>query len=180
MAKGLPTFYLTINPADIHNPLVKLLAGNDIDIDSLLPSEIPQGLDQTFLIAKNPSLAAEFFNMYMKKFCKVLLGYVDEDAPVHSDGGVLGHVNAYYSCVEAQGQGSLHCHMMVWIEGSLNCDEIKQKAVKDAGFAERLIRYLDNCISSSIPVTHDNFYIPSDAHHPCSVRGLNNMSFDDH
>jgi len=33
MEKGLPSFYITINPADIYNPLVKFLAGADIDID---------------------------------------------------------------------------------------------------------------------------------------------------
>ncbi|KJA13613.1 hypothetical protein HYPSUDRAFT_1074013, partial [Hypholoma sublateritium FD-334 SS-4] len=36
MEKGLPTFYLTINPADVYNPVLKLLAGNNIDVDKLL------------------------------------------------------------------------------------------------------------------------------------------------
>ena len=30
MEKGLPSFCITINPADIYNPLVKFLAGADI------------------------------------------------------------------------------------------------------------------------------------------------------
>lgn len=33
--KGLPNFYLTINPADVYNPLVKFLAGSEVDIDNL-------------------------------------------------------------------------------------------------------------------------------------------------
>lgn len=31
-------------------------------------------------------------------------------------------VKAYYGCVEAQGGGTLHCHMLVWVEGGLNPD----------------------------------------------------------
>jgi hypothetical protein len=30
--KGLPSFYITSNPADVFNPLVKFLAGANIDI----------------------------------------------------------------------------------------------------------------------------------------------------
>ncbi|KAJ6573694.1 hypothetical protein B0H10DRAFT_1645672, partial [Mycena sp. CBHHK59/15] len=43
--------------------------------------------------------------------------------------GILGVVKAYYSCVEAQGRGTLHCHMVVWLEGGLNPDEIKKRAL---------------------------------------------------
>ncbi|PPQ77992.1 hypothetical protein CVT26_015900 [Gymnopilus dilepis] len=39
--KGMPSFFITINPADVYNPLVKCLAGADIDIDHLLPEEVP-------------------------------------------------------------------------------------------------------------------------------------------
>lgn len=34
--------------------------------------------------------------------------------------GIFGTVKAYYGCVEAQGRGTLHCHMMVWLEGGLD------------------------------------------------------------
>jgi len=36
----------------------------------------------------------------------------------------LGYVKAFYSCVEAQGCGSLHCHMLIWIIGVMNQNEI--------------------------------------------------------
>ncbi|KAJ7127741.1 hypothetical protein C8R44DRAFT_528551, partial [Mycena epipterygia] len=66
--KGLPSFYITINPADVYNPIVKFLAGAEIDIDSLLPEDIPNYWDQSVLVAKNPVVAAQFFNIYMKAF----------------------------------------------------------------------------------------------------------------
>jgi len=45
IAYGLPSFYITINPADIYNPLVKFLAGADIDIDHLLPEQVPDYME---------------------------------------------------------------------------------------------------------------------------------------
>ena len=54
MKIGLPSFYITVNPADVRNPVVKFLAGEDIDIDTLLPEQVPNSWEQSILIAKNP------------------------------------------------------------------------------------------------------------------------------
>jgi hypothetical protein len=45
--KGLLTFYITINPANIYNPLVNFLAGADIDINNLLPEQVPDYIVNT-------------------------------------------------------------------------------------------------------------------------------------
>ena len=39
MAHGMPSFYITINPADTLNPIVKFLSGEDIDIDNMLEGD---------------------------------------------------------------------------------------------------------------------------------------------
>ncbi|KAI9065778.1 hypothetical protein FKP32DRAFT_1610468 [Trametes sanguinea] len=69
---GMPSFYITINPADIYNPVVKLLGGADIDVDNLLPEEVPDAWQQSILVARNPLVGAQFFNAYMKAFVKEL------------------------------------------------------------------------------------------------------------
>jgi hypothetical protein len=108
--KGLPSFYVTINPADVYNPVVKFLDGSEIDVDDLLPTDVPNYWHKSVLVAKNPVVAARFFNLYMKAFISALLGY-DPDQK-NLEGGILGVVKAYYGCVEAQGRGTLH-----WVEG---------------------------------------------------------------
>jgi hypothetical protein len=60
--KGLPSFYITINPADVFNPIVKFLADAEIDIDTLLPEDIPNYWDQSVLIAKNPVVESISFS----------------------------------------------------------------------------------------------------------------------
>ena len=170
---GLPSFFITINPADIYNPIVKFLAGEDIDIDSLLPEQVPNSWEQSILIAKNPVIAAQFFDTVVKAFFSTLLGY----DPTQKDltGGVLGLVKGYYGCVEAQGRGTLHCHMLVWLEGALNPNEIRDRVLKngDSQWGQQLIRYLDDAITNIVPDDPDpQLTIPSSTHHPCSVRGV--------
>ena len=171
---GMPSFYITINPADVFNPLVKFLAGDEINIDNLLPEQVPNYWDQAILVAHNPALAAWFFNIYMKAFISSILGY----DPKHQncEGAILSLVKGYYGCVEAQGHGTLHCHMMAWVKGGLNPNEIRDRVINenDTEFAAHLIQFFDDMISNKIP---DNpgpdIKVPSMNYHPCSVQGVN-------
>ena len=88
LSHGLPSFFITINPADVYNPLIKFLAGEDIGLDNLLPTDIPDYWDQSLLVAKNPVVAAKFFNLYINTFIKSILGYDPACKTVKS--GVLG------------------------------------------------------------------------------------------
>jgi hypothetical protein len=173
MHLGMPSFYITINPADHRNPLVKFMAGADIDIDNLLSGDVPQYDEQTLLVAKNPFIGAKFFNIYMKAFIKALLGY--DRTSVDIDGGILGLVKGYYGCVETQGRGSLHCHMLVWVEGSLSPDELRKRVLDptQGNFCHRLLEFLDDTISNCIPPDPDpQLRVHSSRFHPCSVRAL--------
>jgi hypothetical protein len=173
--KGQPSFYITINPTDVYNPIVKFLAGSEIDVDSLAPSEVPDYWDQSVPVAKDPIVAAQFFNVYMKAFISALLGYDPEHKNL--EGGNLGVVKAYYGHAEAQGRGTLHCHMVVWLEGGLNPDEIKKQALSsdasDIEFYKHLLAFLDDTISNKIPPEpQPHPEVPSNKYNPCSVRGI--------
>lgn len=122
MTHGMPSFFIMINSADTHNPVVKFLAGADIDIDNMLQDQVPNYWKQSKLISSDPAVGAKFFNTYLKAFLRTVLGCTGEE--LNLDGGILGVVKAHYGCVEAQGRGSLHCHMLIWIEGALNPNDI--------------------------------------------------------
>ncbi|KAJ7717464.1 hypothetical protein B0H16DRAFT_1232779, partial [Mycena metata] len=111
----------------------------------------------------------------LKAFIKTILG-CDPDAENPEEGGILGVVKAYYGTVEAQGRGSLHCHMMVWVAGGLNPNEIKEKALENGGnieFQQRLITFLDDTISTAIPPDSErcDLETPLSKCHPCATRG---------
>jgi hypothetical protein len=164
---GMPLFYLTVNPPDVYNPLIKLLAGESIDIDALLPNDIPQYFQQSIYVARNPVIAAEFFHVVMEAFIKSILGYEEGDACKR---GALGVVKAYYGCVEAQGRGSLHCHMFIWIEGGLGPNALRDRLLADESFKSRLFSYIASVISTSAPPSATPRNLLDRTRHPCTVR----------
>ncbi|KAG1859906.1 hypothetical protein C8R48DRAFT_714127 [Suillus tomentosus] len=90
----------------------------------------------------------------MKSFFSAILGFNSNDRKACE--GVLGTVKAYYGCVEAQGRGTLHCHLMVWLEGGLDPNEIKERI----------------CDANDTPDPGAQYDVPSSTHHPCAVRGI--------
>ncbi|KAI1792867.1 hypothetical protein LXA43DRAFT_886761, partial [Ganoderma leucocontextum] len=88
----------------------------------------------------------------MIAFIKTLLKW-DPDCRLPEE-AVLGIVKAYYGCVEAQGRGTLHCHMLIWVEGALNPSKLQQRlqSIDGVDFGKRLVDYLDDIIYSSLPL----------------------------
>ncbi|KAL0563379.1 hypothetical protein V5O48_018689, partial [Marasmius crinis-equi] len=150
--KGPPSYYITINPADLYHLLVQLSSGREQDIDDLCERDmIAEGgtWNQYKQLVADPFMGAKFFNRFMEAVIKGLLGY--DPSKSEPSEGVLGVVKGYYGCVEAQARGSLHCHMLIWVEGSLNPNELRSKLDQDVPFRARLIEYLDDLISNAIP-----------------------------
>ncbi|KAK0231893.1 hypothetical protein EDD85DRAFT_971756 [Armillaria nabsnona] len=108
----------------------------------------------------------------MKAFIKCILAYTPEEFRL--DEGVLGITKAYYSCVEAQGRGTLHCHMLVWVYGTLDPNEIKSRIMEagDEEFKTRLFSFLDDSLSNYIPdVPMECDSVLSDGFNASAVRG---------
>jgi hypothetical protein len=118
-----------------------------------------------------PSGGGEIFNVYLKAFLRVVLGY--DETRLNTEEGVLGVVKAHYGCVEAQGRGSLHCHMLIWIEGALNQNDIRDKVMKDEGWGKKLLEYLDDMITNVVPADPiPDVSTPWDERDPCTLRGV--------
>ncbi|KIJ56709.1 hypothetical protein M422DRAFT_148988, partial [Sphaerobolus stellatus SS14] len=134
-ARGLPQLYITINPADFHNPIAQILAGRDVNLEEFFDKA--EGKSEAFVraktIAENPVAAAKFFKLIIDAFTGILLGTNRSDKV-----GIFGKVDSYYGVVEAQGRGSLHCHFFVWLEGGLSPNEVKEKAIADLEWKQQL------------------------------------------
>ncbi|KAF9516211.1 hypothetical protein BS47DRAFT_1272692, partial [Hydnum rufescens UP504] len=107
----------------------------------------------------------------IKAFISAILGWDPRQKSL--DPGILGVVKGYDGCVEAQGRGTLHCHMLVRIQGSLDPQQIKDQVLndKDYNFQNWLLAFLDDTILTSIPdPPSSNVHCLSENFHPCSVR----------
>ena len=42
-------------------------------------------------------------------------------------GGVLGPIKAYFGTVENQGRGSLHLHLLIWLDHDLKPSDLRER-----------------------------------------------------
>ncbi|KIM24569.1 hypothetical protein M408DRAFT_31468, partial [Serendipita vermifera MAFF 305830] len=67
--------------------------------------------------------------------------------------GLFGKCTAYYGSVEAQGKGTLHCHFLIWLDGHLSPQELRDKIRDDANFKAHIFSYLESIIKCEPPGT---------------------------
>ncbi|THH15046.1 hypothetical protein EUX98_g9524 [Antrodiella citrinella] len=79
-------------------------------------------------------------------------GTVDLDMShnVQCDVGVLGEVAAYVGCVESQGRGTLHLHLMLWLKHAPSSDEMTV-LLQDERFRDRMKQYMEANIKAFVP-----------------------------
>lgn len=125
MFHGSPTVWITINPADIHDPVAQVFAGETIDMDWFNSLLGPDSQHRVENVASNPYAAAQFFDFIVHAMLETLMGVTSHASCMTSKKGVLGQVTTYFGIVEAQGCGTLHLHMLMWLASTPNSDEME-------------------------------------------------------
>lgn len=148
---GMPAFFVTLNPTDVHSPLVCFLAGEKIDVDQTLPDNMPNVRKRAQIVAENPVEVAEYFHIVIEAFFTYILRYGDPK------GGAFGIPSAYYSCMEEQGKGTLHIHILIWVHGYSNPTEMRQSMKDSPEVKERLLQYLDSIVKQHSPKATGTF-----------------------
>jgi hypothetical protein len=142
---GAPAFFITLNPSDVNNPLVRLLCGAEIDLEDSSRGEDMTRYFRQKLAADHPKETATFFHRIMQAFIRNVVRY-NRNSP-----GLFGRCTGYYGMVEAQGKGTLHCHFLIWVDGHLSPQKLRDKMVKDGAFKSRLFTFLEALIKSELP-----------------------------
>lgn len=168
---GMPALFVTLNPADVHHPLVRMLAGNEIDPDAILKGDPLDKHTRACLVAKHPAATAQFFDIMISNFIMHVLCYNNGE-------GLLGKCTGYYGTVEAQGKGTLHLHMLIWINGNLNPQALHDRMEAEPEYKQKMFTWLETHISTSLPgqplVVDDPSnrsrpYLNKDKPHPSSI-----------
>jgi Helitron helicase-like domain at N-terminus len=148
--KGPPSLWITINPSDIHDPIAQIFAGEKIDMDSFISTLGPNKEQRARNIAGDPYAAAKFFHFMIRTILETLFQIKVTKYQVKSGRGVLGRVSAYFGTVESQGRGTLHLHLLVWLEATPTSDELLT-LLKSEEFRARIIAYIQANIRSYLP-----------------------------
>jgi hypothetical protein len=133
--KGLPNMFITVNPSDIVNPIVSFwnsTSGDPLGEFNLatLAGDFPSSAQRSKIVSEDSVLPALFFDTVIQSFLKAFFGY---EVPANGRDGVLPKgkllnptiftgggsrgLKAFYGTVECQGRGSLHLHLLLWLEG---------------------------------------------------------------
>ena len=136
--QGLPSIFMTINPADIHSRVALYFAGVDLDLDTIIPETIPSTYERAQIIALHPVATARYFNKLVSSILKCMI-----------EKGVLGPIKAYFGTVENQGRGSLHLHILIWLDHDLTPSQLKA-SVQNEEFRSGLISYLEDIIKQDL------------------------------
>jgi hypothetical protein len=160
---GMPAIWVTINPSDLRNPLVLILAGIQYTGDALPAAN---AAIRHAAATSNPVAVAQFFN----HVCKAIF-----DGLIQSQTGqigILGQVANHYGVVETNGRGMLHLHALIWLEGNLEFNTLRDRLLQDGDFAHRVIRYLESIIVQSINADIDSSTELGPTSTPPSSKGL--------
>lgn len=147
---GNVSIWLTINPADHHDPVGIFLAGEDVDLDDFYASLGPNATERSRLMAGNPYASAEYFHIVITAVLEHLIGVHVTQRHVSSEPGVLGLVQAYLGMVEAQGRSNLHGHFLLWLANTPDMQAMLEK-YKDPAFLNNLNNYVRRVIHAHVP-----------------------------
>ena len=150
LACGPPSLWVTINPSDIHDPIARVFTGADIDLDNFDPTVGPSADARTRAIARNPFAAAKFFHFTIDVILEALLQIKVTPFAVKAKKGVLGTMSAYVGCVESQGRGTLHLHMLLWLANTPTSGEL-QALFKMEDFWSRVVAYIKANLHAYLP-----------------------------
>jgi hypothetical protein len=138
---GMPAFWITINPSDLRNPLVLILAVVNIPRNNFGSAN---AAIRAAVATSNPVTVADFFHCVCQAILRGLLATNSDHV------GVLGDLSNHYGVVETNSRGMLHMHTLLWVRGNLAFTNLRNRLLQDSEFATRMIRYLEATIVQGI------------------------------
>ena len=147
-AFGPPSLWITINPSD-QDPIAQVFAGADIDLDRFDATKGPSSTQRGRNMASDPFASAKFFHFMINTLLEVVFGIKKTSSGLQRSPGIFGSVRAYIGSVEAQGRGTLHLHMLVWLMDAPT-GSVMREALMEETFQQRIRSFIEATIHADI------------------------------
>jgi hypothetical protein len=161
ISSGSPALYITISPLDHRHILAYKFTNRTQSLDlNALPQMLSDDLFRLRQAAQNPVGLAEFFHILISAILKSLFDGGENNF------GIFGPLQHYYGMVEAQNRGTLHIHLVLWIQGTPSADVLFAKLSSDNQFKAALFQYLDQIIKTDLseyPIDDSGSHLPDRA-----------------
>ena len=145
-----PSLWITINSADTQDPIAQVCAGEEINLDQFCDTVGPTNSQRAINIAQDPFSAAKYFHFIVKCVLEILFGITKNSrGQIDRQEGIFRKVQSYIGTVEAQGRGTLHLHMLLWLKDAPSAEHMKT-ALKSETFREKVITFIKSSICVSI------------------------------
>lgn len=150
LAYNPPNLWVTINPPDTQDPIAQVMAGADVDLDKFFSTLGPDHKERAQNVTSDPFSAAKYFHFIIKIILEELVGLTKKrNGHIIRKPGVFGTVQAYIGTVEAQGRGTLHLHLILWLKDAPS-SSIMQEALKSESFRNKIKIFIDSVIRADI------------------------------
>ncbi|SGY28993.1 BQ5605_C002g00998 [Microbotryum silenes-dioicae] len=95
----------------------------------------------------NPAAAAEMFDITLKQSLKIIVRADDK----HQRPGLFGKHVAHYGVVETQMRGTLHAHMLIWLEGHPSPNDLRKDLTAEPTAERDLVNWLESLTQQAYP-----------------------------
>ena len=148
---GVPQIYFTFNPSAVHSPIFQVMFGDkQVDLSDHFP-ELVSSRERSLRLAQDPVAAADFFEFCVSCLFQYLLGWDFNKKTSTKDGGILGHLQAFYGTTEFTERGSLHAHFVIWLVGGLNPSDLHEKLKDNDKYQSQFFEFFEDIIHHHLP-----------------------------
>ena len=161
---GMPQLYFTANPSATHSPIFQLMCGDtNVDLSKRFPQLAPS-CERALRLAKDPVAAADFFDFSIQCIFEFLFGWDYSKKKSKPEGGILGHLRAFYGTAELTERANFHGHFLLWLMGGLNPSQLHERLATDEDFKHRFFDFFEDIIHHHLPqddgINIDSLYEP--------------------
>ena len=148
---GMPQLYFTANPSATHSPIFQVMYGDtNVDLTKRFPQLVPSR-ERAVRLANDPVAAADFFDFSIKCIFEFLFGWDYQKKCSKPEGGILGHLRAFYGVAELTERANFHGHFLLWLTGASNPSQLHKRLAADDEFKTRFFDFFEDIIHHHLP-----------------------------
>ena len=148
---GLPQLFFTFNPNPAHSPIFQVMYGDlSVDLTSRFP-KLVSARERALRLAHDPVAAADFYRFSFECCFQYLLGWDFKKGKSTKEGGIFGHLRAFYGSSEYTERGNLHGHFLLWLDGGLNPADVHRHLSVDVEYQKQFFSFFDDIIWHHLP-----------------------------